>query len=84
MPRHHGRYVRDVCTNMGSWSFIRSAIDAAHGLGLELTCEEVQDDASTYVLRRLGCDLVQGHFITRQVAASLPLLSRSELDSPAI
>jgi EAL domain-containing protein (putative c-di-GMP-specific phosphodiesterase class I) len=75
-------FVSDVCTNVQSWSFVRSGIDAAHDLGLEVTAEGVEDKATAYVLERLGCDVAQGAYFTRSLSAVEPgFLRSSELDS---
>jgi EAL domain-containing protein (putative c-di-GMP-specific phosphodiesterase class I) len=77
------RFVTDVCTNAKSWAFVKSGIDAAHDLGLEVTAEGVEDDATAYVLTRLGCDVAQGHYYTAP-GRGLPFLRRTELDTAAL
>lgn len=77
------RFVSDVCTNAKSWAFVKSGIDAAHDLGLEVTAEGVEDDATAYVLKRLGCDVAQGHYYTMP-GRGLPFLARTELDTAAL
>lgn len=57
-----------------SRAVIRSSIVLAHSLGLQVTAEGVEDEATLEFLRSLGCDLIQGS----QVA--LPL---SEADMSA-
>ncbi len=77
-----GRFVSEVCTNIESWSFVRSGIDAAHDLGLEVTAEGVEDKATAYVLERLGCDVAQGAYFTRSPEAFEPgFLRAGELDT---
>lgn len=76
------RFVSEVCTNMESWSFVRSGIDAAHDLGLEVTAEGVEDKATAYVLERLGCDVAQGTYFTRSPEGFEPgFLRAGELDT---
>ena len=77
------RFINDMLTNRASWKFVRTGIDAAHGLGLEVTAEGVEDDATAYVLERLGCDVAQGHYFTGVERATFPFLARSELDTAA-
>ena len=77
------RFITDMLTNRASWKFVRSGIDAAHDLGLEVTAEGVEDDATAYVLERLGCDVAQGHYFTGLDRAPFPFLARSELDTAA-
>jgi len=76
------RFVSEVCTNIDSWSFVRSGIDAAHDLGLEVTAEGVEDKATAYVLERLGCDVAQGTYFTRSPEGFEPgFLRAAELDT---
>jgi diguanylate cyclase (GGDEF)-like protein len=42
---------------------VRSTIDLAHALGLEVTAEGVEKMASFELLKVMGCDMVQGYLI---------------------
>jgi EAL domain-containing protein (putative c-di-GMP-specific phosphodiesterase class I) len=46
---------------------VRSAIDLAHALEMEVTAEGVDDAMALSLLRVMGCDLLQGHFISPPV-----------------
>lgn len=43
---------------------VRSSIDLAHALEMEVTAEGVDDAMSLSLLRIMGCDLLQGYFIS--------------------
>ena len=43
---------------------IRSSIDLAHALEMEVTAEGVDDAMALSLLRIMGCDLLQGYFIS--------------------
>ena len=61
---------------------VRSTIDLAHSLGLQVVAEGVEDEATLRRLRVLGCDLAQGHYVSRPVTADeleTWLRSRSKL-----
>ena len=76
------RFVSEVCTSLESWAFVRSGIDAAHDLGLEVTAEGVEDKATAYVLERLGCDVAQGTYFTKAPNGFEPgFLRAGELDT---
>ena len=44
---------------------VRSTIDLAHALEMEVTAEGVEEAATLALLRTMGCDLIQGYFIAR-------------------
>jgi diguanylate cyclase len=48
---------------------VRSTIAMAHELGLEVVAEGVEDEASLDLLRDMGCDVVQGYFVSRPLRA---------------
>ena len=48
---------------------VRSTINLAHELGLDVVAEGIEDEATLQILRDLGCDYAQGYFIRRAVPA---------------
>jgi EAL domain-containing protein (putative c-di-GMP-specific phosphodiesterase class I) len=44
---------------------VRSTIDLAHALEMEVTAEGVENGPTLALLRTMGCDLIQGYFIAR-------------------
>jgi EAL domain-containing protein (putative c-di-GMP-specific phosphodiesterase class I) len=46
---------------------VRSTIDLAHALEMEVTAEGVETPAALALLSVMGCDLVQGYLISRPV-----------------
>jgi EAL domain-containing protein (putative c-di-GMP-specific phosphodiesterase class I) len=44
-------------------AIVRSLIELAHRLGLEVVAEGVENEAQLAALRQLGCDTVQGHVV---------------------
>lgn len=49
--------------------FFKAIVSMAHALGMKVTAEGVEDMQQLAILRSLGCDEVQGYFISRPVAA---------------
>lgn len=47
---------------------VRSTIDLAHAMEMEVTAEGVETQAALALLRVMGCDMVQGFLISRPVA----------------
>lgn len=46
---------------------VRSSIDLAHALNMEVTAEGVDDAMALALLRVMGCDLIQGYLISRPI-----------------
>jgi diguanylate cyclase (GGDEF)-like protein len=46
-------------------TIIMSTIELAHSMGLKVVAEGVETQEAWNLLRRLGCDLVQGYFISK-------------------
>lgn len=46
---------------------MKSTIDLAHGLGMSVVAEGVEDEALAACLTLLGCDLIQGYWLSRPV-----------------
>ena len=42
---------------------VRSTIDLAHKLGLDVVAEGVENQETLELLQKLGCDIVQGHYL---------------------
>jgi EAL domain-containing protein (putative c-di-GMP-specific phosphodiesterase class I)/CHASE2 domain-containing sensor protein/GGDEF domain-containing protein len=58
---------------------VRSSINLAHELGLQVVAEGIEDQPTLDVLRKLGCDYAQGYFISKPIPADelLALASRA-------
>ena len=52
--------VCDLARSARDALLVRSTIDLAHGLGMSVTAEGVEDETTLAVLTGLGCDTVQG------------------------
>jgi EAL domain-containing protein (putative c-di-GMP-specific phosphodiesterase class I) len=46
---------------------VRSTIDLAHALDMEVTAEGVETPSALALLSVMGCDMVQGYLISRPV-----------------
>ena len=56
-----------MLTDAADKAIVRSTIELAHNLGLEIVAEGVEDQATLDLLRTLGCDAVQGYYLGRPV-----------------
>lgn len=50
-------------------TIVRSTIDLAHNMGLTVVAEGVENQAACDMLKAMGCDYLQGYFISRPVMA---------------
>jgi EAL domain-containing protein (putative c-di-GMP-specific phosphodiesterase class I) len=57
-------------TDKGNTAIVRSTIDLAHNLGLEVVAEGVDNAGEYRLLKEFGCDRAQGNFIAPPLAAS--------------
>ena len=57
-------------TDKGNTAIVRSTIDLAHNLGLEVVAEGVDNAAEYRLLKEFGCDRAQGNFIAPPLSAT--------------
>jgi EAL domain-containing protein (putative c-di-GMP-specific phosphodiesterase class I) len=62
-------FVRDMATDDRDRALVQATVDLAHTLDLRVVAEGVEDAASLDLLGKLGCDLVQGYYISRPLPA---------------
>lgn len=62
-------FVRDLLRGPKDEPIVRSVIGLAHELGLIVVAEGVEDQATQDVLVRMGCDRIQGYWLSRPLAA---------------
>jgi diguanylate cyclase (GGDEF)-like protein len=58
-------FVQDMLTNDNDAAIVRTTIDLAHNLGLEVVAEGVEDSKTVQELAELGCDYYQGYFFAK-------------------
>ena len=59
-----------VATDARSAAIVRSTIELAHALGLQVVAEGVEDRQTLDVIERFGCDYAQGFYFSRPVPAA--------------
>lgn len=64
------QFVTDLPTSRDDQVIVRSVIDLAHGLGLQVTAEGVETIEQLAALRALGCDLIQGYLVAHPLEAT--------------
>ena len=62
-------FVTALADSQSDTILVRSSIDLAHELGLQVVAEGIEDEPTLDVLRALGCDYAQGYFISKPISA---------------
>jgi EAL domain-containing protein (putative c-di-GMP-specific phosphodiesterase class I) len=62
-------FVRQLASDDNDLAIVRATIALAHDLGLTVVAEGVEDQATWDTLTDLGCDVVQGYFLSRPLPA---------------
>lgn len=57
--------VSEVAESQRDRLIMKSTIDLAHGLGMSVVAEGVEDSTSAACLSLLGCDIIQGYWLSR-------------------
>jgi diguanylate cyclase (GGDEF)-like protein len=58
-------FVLGMSANSNDAVIVRSTIELGHNLGLRLVAEGVEDAETWRLLRSLGCDVIQGYYLSR-------------------
>jgi diguanylate cyclase (GGDEF)-like protein/PAS domain S-box-containing protein len=58
-------FVVEMAVNPEDAIIVRSVIDLAHNLGLDVVAEGVEDSAAYDMLVSMGCEVVQGYYLSR-------------------
>jgi EAL domain-containing protein (putative c-di-GMP-specific phosphodiesterase class I) len=58
-------FVWNVAVDVRDRAIVAASVDMAHQLGMRVVAEGVEDAAAIETLADLGCDLVQGYYISR-------------------
>ncbi|MCU1692268.1 MAG: diguanylate cyclase/phosphodiesterase [Frankiales bacterium] len=66
-------FVTAMSSNSNDAVIVRSTIELGHNLGLRLVAEGVEDAATWTLLKSLGCDVVQGYYLSRPMPPQLLL-----------
>ncbi|MCW2607261.1 MAG: bifunctional diguanylate cyclase/phosphodiesterase [Frankiales bacterium] len=62
-------FVMTMSSNSNDAVIVRSTIELGHNLGLRLVAEGVEDAETWMLLKSLGCDVVQGYYLSRPMPA---------------
>ncbi len=62
-------FVMTMAVNESDAAIVKSIVDLAHNLNLQVVAEGVEDRVSWDRLANLGCDIAQGYFMSRPIPA---------------
>jgi EAL domain-containing protein (putative c-di-GMP-specific phosphodiesterase class I) len=62
-------FVLNMTGDANDAAIVRSTIELAHNLGLQLVAEGIEDQETLELLAALGCDLAQGYHLARPMPA---------------
>lgn len=62
-------FITTMETNEDDSIIVRSTIDLAHNMGLKVIAEGVENEVVWNMLQSMGCDLVQGYYVSRPLTA---------------
>lgn len=60
-------FVMNIVSDKSDVSIVKSTIDLAHNLNLSVVAEGVEDRESWDILDDLGCDIIQGYYVSRPI-----------------
>lgn len=60
-------FIADIETNKKDATLVKSIISMAHGMGLKVTAEGVENEAQVHQLLHFGCDEMQGYLFSKPV-----------------
>jgi len=63
-------FVMTILDDVQNEAIVRTTIDLAHSLNLEVVAEGVEDEATLRRVATLGCEQAQGYFLSKPVPAS--------------
>jgi EAL domain-containing protein (putative c-di-GMP-specific phosphodiesterase class I) len=62
-------FINEIKTGSSATPLIESIVNMTHNLGMHVTAEGVETEAQLDILRRLGCDRVQGFLLSKPLTA---------------
>lgn len=62
-------FVFHMADDQDDATIVRSTIDLGHNMGLVVVAEGIEDKATWDMLQAMGCDLAQGYYISKPMAA---------------
>ena len=75
-------FVQNIGSGLGDDAIVRAVIALAHGLGIKVVGEGVEEESQRAFLHNLGCDLVQGYYFSHPLPSDE--MTKLLLNSPVL
>jgi diguanylate cyclase (GGDEF)-like protein len=62
-------FIKDISTDRQDAMIVDASIQLIHGLGMSVVAEGVEEQQGVDILRRLGCDTIQGYVFSKPLKA---------------
>ncbi|CAK0737943.1 diguanylate cyclase [Gammaproteobacteria bacterium] len=62
-------FVRDIAHSQADFAIVNAIVALAHGLGMSVVAEGVEYQEQLELLKKLGCDTIQGYLFSRPLPA---------------
>ncbi|MDM3870205.1 EAL domain-containing protein [Porticoccus sp. W117] len=63
-------FISEIAANTSDALIVQSTINLGHRMGMVVTAEGIEDEASLKMLERFSCDFAQGYFISKPLPAA--------------
>jgi len=60
-------FIEEVESNDSDFTIVKSMVELSHGLGKRVLAEGVETEEQLRLLRNIGCDAVQGYYVSKPV-----------------
>ena len=61
-------FIQEVASNDSDLTIVKTMIELSHGLGKRVLAEGVETKEQLQLLLNIGCDAVQGYFISKPIS----------------
>jgi diguanylate cyclase (GGDEF)-like protein len=61
-------FIQEVASNDSDLTIVKTMVELSHGLGKRVLAEGVETQEQLQLLRNIGCDAVQGYFISKPIS----------------
>ena len=60
-------FIEEVASNDSDFTIVKSMVELSHGLGKRVLAEGVETEEQLRLLRNIGCDAVQGYYVSKPI-----------------